>query len=196
MRKSICDAAPPASFMVAPRRRVDGAPWILLSSLRPDSVFTGRRPAPAAARRGITIAEVMIAATLLSFVVLGAVAAISRGLNLVNHARMITLSSQVLQSAVEDMRLKNYAQVSAYAAQTQPVNFTSTITTELLNSDFTRTMTLEARFTTVHASSTTELGLIAMEITISWTESGVPFTRSARTSFSEKGLSDYIYVGF
>ena len=138
----------------------------------------------------------MIAATLLSFIVLGAVAAIGRGMNVVNHARMITLSSQVLQSAIEDMRLKNYAQISAYAAQSQPVNLTSSITTELLTSDFTRTMTLEARFTTVHASSTTELGLISLELTLRWTEAGVPFTRSARTSFSEKGLSDYIYVGF
>jgi Tfp pilus assembly protein PilV len=146
--------------------------------------------------RAVTIAEVMIAATLLSFIVLGAVAAIGRGMTIVNHARMITLSSQVLQSAVEDMRLKNYTQIAAYAAQAQPVNLTSTITTELLTSDFTRTMTLEARFTTVHPSSTTELGLISLELTLRWTESGVPFTRSARTSFSEKGLSDYIYVGF
>lgn len=144
----------------------------------------------------MTIAEVMIAATLLSFIVLGAVAAIGRGMNVVNHARMITLSSQVLQSAIEDMRLKNYAQISAYAAQAQPVNLTSTITTELLASDFTRTMTLEARFTTVHASSTAEVGLTSLELTLRWTEAGVPFTRSARTSFSEKGLSDYIYVGF
>lgn len=167
----------------------------MLSPLQP-TLPSGRPRTRSAARRGITIAEVMIAATLLSFVVLGAVAAISRGLKLVNHARMITLSSQVLQSAVEDLRLKNYAQIAAYAAQTQPVNFTPSITTELLNSDFTRTMTLEARFTTVHPSSATELGLIALEITIGWNESGAPFARSARTSFSEKGLSDYIYVGF
>jgi hypothetical protein len=138
----------------------------------------------------------MIAATLLSFVVLGAVAAISRGMALVNHARMITLSSQVLQSAVEDLRLKNYAQVAAYAAQTQPVNFTPSITTELLATEFTRTMTLQARFTTTHPSSTTELGLIVAEFTLAWTENGVEFTRSARTAFGEKGLSDYIYVGF
>lgn len=151
---------------------------------------------PTRPTRAITIAEVMIAATLLSFVVLGAIAAISRGMNLVNHARMITLSSQVLQSAVEDMRLKNYAQITAYAAQTQPIDLTSTITSELLSSEFTSTMALSARFTVAQASDATTLGLTRLEITVSWREGGLTFTRSARTSFSEKGLSDYIYVGF
>jgi hypothetical protein len=138
----------------------------------------------------------MIAATILSFVVLGAVAAISRGMKIVNHARMITLSSQVLQSAVEDLRLKNYAQIAAYAAQTQPVDLTSTITTELLTTEFTNTMVLAARFTTVHASTPSEVGLISLDLSVTWREAGTPFTRSARTAFGEKGLSDYIYVGF
>lgn len=138
----------------------------------------------------------LIAATLLSFVVLGAIAAISRGMNITNHARMITLASQVLQSSVEDMRLKNYSVITSYAAATQPINLTASISTELLSSEFTRTMSLQARFTTLHPSSATELGLTAVEITLTWQEAGVPFTRSARTSFSEKGLSDYIYVGF
>jgi Tfp pilus assembly protein PilV len=146
--------------------------------------------------RGATIMEVIIAATLLSFVVLGAIAAISRGMIATNHARMITLSSQVLQSSVEDLRLKNYAVIKAYAAQSQPVNFTSSITSELLSSNFTSTMQLSANFTTLHASTATQLGMIAVEVTISWQENGSTFTRSARTYFSEKGLSDYIYVGF
>lgn len=147
-------------------------------------------------RRGATIVEVVIAATLLSFVILGTLAAVSRGMTLMHHARMITLSGQVLQSAVEDLRLKNYAVIAGYTAQTQPVNLTPTITTELLSSEFTKTMTLQARFTTLHPSSTTELGLVGVEVTIAWTEAGMPFSRSTRTFFAEKGLSDYIYVGF
>lgn len=140
--------------------------------------------------------EVIIAATLLSFIVLGALAAISRGMNATNHARMITLSSQVLQSSIEDLRLKNYSVIRGYAAQTQPVNFTSTITSELLSSNFTSTMTLTANFTTMHASTSSQLGMIAVEVTLTWRENSSTFTRTARTYFSEKGLSDYIYVGF
>lgn len=147
-------------------------------------------------QRGATLAEVVIAATLLTFVILGAIGSVSRSLSMTSNARMVTLSSQVLQSAVEDLRLKNYSVISAYAAQPQPVDLTSTITSDMLASGFTSTMTLRANFTTVHPSSTTELGLIAVELTVTWRDNNVGFTRSARTSFSEKGLSDYIYVGF
>lgn len=147
-------------------------------------------------RRGATIAEVVIASTLLTFVILGALGSISRSLAMTSHARMVTLSSQVLQSAVEDLRLRNYSVIAGYAAQPQPVDFTSTITSEMLASGFTSSMTLKATFTTVHPSSPTELGLIAVELNIAWRDGNVGFGRSARTSFSEKGLSDYIYVGF
>lgn len=147
-------------------------------------------------RRGMTILEVLIASVLLTFVVMGTIASVSRAMKSMQHARMLTLASQVLQSQVEDLRLKNYAQVAAYAAQSQPVNFTSNITTELLNSSFTSTMTLQANFTTTYASTSTQVGLIDVVITLTWTNGSSSFTRVARTAFCEKGLSDYIYVGF
>ncbi|MBI3885424.1 MAG: hypothetical protein HY302_06810 [Opitutae bacterium] len=158
--------------------------------------FVPRPARPGRGRRGMTILEVLIAAVLLTFVVLGALAAVSRALNLTNHARMLTLASQVLQSKVEDLRLKNYAQIAAYAAQTQPVDFTSGITENLLNSNFTSTMTMAATFTTTYASSATQVGLTSVVVTLSWTEGSSTYSRSSRTYFCEKGLSDYIYVGF
>lgn len=144
----------------------------------------------------MTILEVLIASVLLTFVVLGTLASVSRAMNLTNHARMLTLTSQVLQSKIEDLRLKNYAQIAAYAAQSQPVNFTSSITDDLLNSNFTSTMSLQASFTTTYASSSTQVGLTSVVVTLTWTEGSNQFTRSSRTYFCEKGLSDYIYVGF
>jgi len=146
--------------------------------------------------RAMTILEVMIAATLLTFVVLGTLASVSRAMLLMNHARRLTLVSQVLQSKVEDLRLKNYAQISAYAAQSQPVDFTSSITGDLLDSNFTSTMTMQATFSTTYASSSSQVGLTSVVVTLNWTEGVNAFSRSSRTSFCEKGLSDYIYVGF
>jgi Tfp pilus assembly protein PilV len=147
---------------------------------------------------GMTVVEVLIASVLLAFVVLGSLAAISHSLALTNHARLVTISSQVLQSAVEDLRLRNYTTIAAYAAQSQPVNLTGTISSELLSSSFTATsgMTLQAAFTTVRASTGSQLGLVDVEFTVTWTEQGAVFRRTARTYFGEKGLSDYIYVGF
>lgn len=163
--------------------------------MSPRTHTRGLSPARAL-RRGATIVDVIVSTALLAFVILGALLALSRGLTLMNHARMITLSSQVLQSAMEDLRLKNYAVIAGHAAVSQPVDFTSTISSELLSSSFTRTMTLQARFTTLQASTTAQVGLIGVEMTVTWQEGTVPFTRSSRTYFSEKGLSDYIYVGF
>ena len=145
---------------------------------------------------GTTIVEVMVASTLLVFVILGALASISRGMTLTNHARMITLSSQVMQSVIEDLRLKNYSQVADYAAQVQPKDFTSSISTDLLNSNFTSTMTLLATFTTTYASTSTHVGLIEVVVTVTWAEGTKTYTRDSRTRFCEKGLSDYVYVGF
>ena len=147
-------------------------------------------------RRGMTILEVLIASVLLTFVVLGTIASVSRAMNLTNHARMLTLASQVLQSKVEDLRLKNYAQIAAYTAQSQPVDFTSSITADLLNSNFTSSMTMSASFATTYASSSTQVGLTSVVVTLTWAEGSSSFTRSSRTYFCEKGLSDYIYVGF
>ena len=47
-------------------------------------------------QRGATLAEVVIAATLLTFVILGAIGSVSRSLSMTSNARMVTLSSQVL----------------------------------------------------------------------------------------------------
>lgn len=166
----------------------------MLSSVRGK---TTRSSAQKSSRvRGITIAEVLIAATLLSFVVLGSLAAISRAHNLTNHARMITLSSQILQSAVEDLRLKNFTVIRSSAAAAQPINLTSTIASESMNNEFTRTMTLSANYSTLYASATTQFGLIRVVLTVSWTEAQGSFSRSAITYFGEKGLTDYNYVGF
>lgn len=147
---------------------------------------------------GITVVEVLIASVLLAFVVLGSLAAISHSLNLTNHARLVTISSQVLQSAVEDLRLRNHTAIAAHATQAQPVDLTGTISSELLASSFTAGsgMTLQARFTNLQAPGANQLGLVSVEFTVTWTEQGAVFRRSARTFFGEKGLSDYIYVGF
>ncbi|MDD3180960.1 MAG: hypothetical protein PHQ04_11510 [Opitutaceae bacterium] len=156
----------------------------------------GSRRAPTRPTRGATIVEIVIAATLLSFVVMGSLASISFAIQLTNHARMVTLANQVVQSAIESLRLQNYSQIATLAAQTQPVNLTSTVGAQLTGTTFTSTMSVSANFTTVSASTTTQLGLISANITVNWTEGAVAYVRSTRSVFSEKGLSDYIYVGF
>lgn len=146
--------------------------------------------------RGMTMAEVLIAAVLLGFVIMGALAALSQAYGFTRHARMTTLASQIVQSVIEDLRLRNYSALRTYAAQSQPVDFTSILATERFASNFTTGFTLSGQFTTLVASSNTTLGKLSFTLTVSWTEQGAPFSRSMTTYFSEKGLSDYYYVGW
>jgi type II secretory pathway pseudopilin PulG len=144
----------------------------------------------------MTLAEVLVAAVLLGFVVMAALTALSRAYGFTHHARMVTLAGQVMQSAMEDLRLKNFNDLKTYAAQSQPVNFSSMLSSERFSSNFTQGFSISAQFTTLVASSEAQLGKIAVTITVNWTEQKTPFSRKVTTYFGEKGLSDYFYVGW
>lgn len=144
----------------------------------------------------MTLAEVLIAAVLLGFVIMSSLTALSQSYSFVRHARMVTLASQILQSVMEDLRLRNYGELKTYAAQTQPVNFTALLASERFSSAFTTGYTLSATFTTLVVSAPGQPGKISLELTVNWTEHGTAFVRKTSTYFSEQGLSDYIYVGW
>jgi Tfp pilus assembly protein PilV len=144
----------------------------------------------------MTMAEVLIAAVLLGFVIMASLTALSQAYSFTRHARMTTLASQIVQSVMEDLRLRNYSALKAYAAQTQPVNFASTLASERFASNFTTNFSLSGQFTTLVASTATTPGKISVTLTVSWSEQGAPFSRKVTTYFSEKGLSDYYYVGW
>lgn len=144
----------------------------------------------------MTITEVLIAAVLLSFVIMTSLTALSQAYGFTRHARMVTLAGQIAQSAMEDLRLRNYSELKAYAAQAQPVNFASLLSSERFSSSFTQGFAISAQFSTVVASTATQLGKIAVTLTVTWSEQGATFTRKLTTYFGEKGLSDYYYVGW
>jgi Tfp pilus assembly protein PilV len=144
----------------------------------------------------MTMAEVMIAAVVLGFVIMGSITALSRAYAFTRHARMVTLAGQIVQSVMEDLRLRSYADLKAYAAQSQPVSFASTLASERFSSNFTTGFALSGNFTTVVASTPSQLGKISVALTVTWSEAGNPYTRTLFTYFGEKGLSDYYYAGW
>ncbi len=144
----------------------------------------------------MTMSEVLIAAVLLGFVIMSSLTALSQSYGFTRHARMVTLASQIAQSVMEDLRLRNFADLKNYAAQSQPVDFASTLASERFASAFTTGFTLTGNFSTLVTSSATQLGKISVTLTVSWSENKVPFSRSLTTYFGEKGLTDYYYVGW
>src|SRR3954466_14416919 len=134
-------------------------------------------------RRGMTMAEVLIAAVLLGFVIMSSLTALSQAYAFTRHARMITLAGQIVQSVMEDLRLRNFNELKTYAAQTQPVSFASTLASERFTSAFTTGFSLTGNFTTLVASSSSQLGKISVNLSVSWTEQGSIFTRNLTTYF-------------
>ena len=144
----------------------------------------------------MTISEVLIAATLLAFVVMTSLTALSQAYGFTRHARMVTLAGQIGQSVMEDLRLRNFSSIKTYAAQSQPVSFSSIFASERFASNFTTGFDASGSFTTLIASGPSTPGKIAVTITVTWSERGSNFSRSLITYFGEQGLSDYIYVGW
>jgi Tfp pilus assembly protein PilV len=144
----------------------------------------------------MTMSEVLIAAVLLSFVVMGGITALSQSYTHIRHARMVTLAGQILQTVMEDLRLSNYSQLKAYAAQQQPVDLTPLLASERFTSNFTAGFTLSGAFTTLVASGTGTPGKLQAQLTVAWLEDRAPFQRTTLSYFGELGLSDYIYVGW
>lgn len=151
---------------------------------------------PARRERGMTIMEVLIASTLLVFTIGSSISALTAGMGYMRHARMTTLANQITQSAMEQLRLANYAAISTYAATVQPVNFDSLIVSDNFASGFTTGMTVRVKFTTLVASASGTLGKTLLTITTTWSENGTTYTRKTTSIFTEKGMSDYIYAGW
>lgn len=144
----------------------------------------------------MTMAEVLIAAVLLGFVIMTSLTALTQAYGFTRHARMITLAGQIVQSVMEDLRLRNFADLKVYAAQTQPVDFSSMLASERFTSNFTQGFTLTGNFTTLTRPSGAVYDRISVTLTVNWTERDSTYSRTMITYFGEKGLSDYYYVGW
>jgi prepilin-type N-terminal cleavage/methylation domain-containing protein len=134
-------------------------------------------------RRGFTLVEVMIAMTVLSLALASSMVAITAGFRVMEDARMTTLASQVLQSEMETLRLKNFTEISELPVN-DPTTFTidSTLDTASFN-----------RFTCTRTVTGTG-NMREITLRVDWTTtSGLNRSRQYYTYFGKGGLSDYFY---
>lgn len=82
---------------------------------RPDS---GHAPPPARprGRPGYTLVEVMVASVVVLLGIVTAITAIQRGFQSLDYARNLSAASQLMQSEMEEIRLRNWSQVQALQA--------------------------------------------------------------------------------
>lgn len=152
---------------------------------------TKRRPAM---RLGFTVFEVLLAATVLIFVISTSLAVLQTGMRAVDTARNTTLASQICQSAIEVLRLQNWAQISALSASEQ-ISIASVISSGTSTTLDTTLSSFTRLFTCVRTVSDPKPNMRLITITVSWNgNDGRPHSVSTQARYSKNGLNDYIYV--
>ncbi len=131
---------------------------------------------------GFTLVEVMVAAVVLIFGIVGAVTTLQRGFQAIDSARNLTMASQLMQSEMERLRLKSWAQLEALQA--------SRDTTVPLDS-----AAAGARFTCTRTISDLKTDMKEIVLNAEWRGyDGRPQSARLITRYGKSGLNDYFYT--
>lgn len=134
---------------------------------------------------GFTLAEVLISITVLVLVFMSALAGLSIGFKMLEEARVSTLASQILQSEMENLRLKNWAQLNALPATASFEVEVDAVVTNFPDFDCTRSL-YEVRDDLKQAV-----------LTVAWiTNDGRARSRRYVTYIAKEGINDYYYRTF
>lgn len=140
-------------------------------------------------RSGFTILEVAIAASVMAITISGAIVVIQSGFKALDNARNTTLSSQIMQSEMERIRLLNWS--------TLPASGRITLS-EIFPTGTTTTTSMDARFLAMRTCTDVvgkEGEMKSITITVSWTGlDNSLHTRSTTTYYCKDGLYDYYYT--
>ena len=142
-------------------------------------------------RQGFTLVEVMAASVVLVLMFLSALSAMQQGFKMIDTARNTTIAGQVIQSEIEDLRLKSWAVLSSLPGETT-INIADSIGKGLPAAEGTA---LAKRF--IANRSVVDIpdrnnNLKRITINVSWADAnGARHNRSYETLFGHFGLSDY-----
>ena len=145
-------------------------------------------------RRGFTVFEVLLAASVLILVISTSLAVLQSGMRAVDTARNTTLASQICQSAIEVLRLQNWAQISALPSSA-PVDVQTVISSGTGTTLDTTLTSFTSLFTCTRTVSDPKANMRVITITVSWNgNDGRPHSVSTQARYAKNGLNDYIYV--
>lgn len=126
----------------------------------------------------MTLIEVMMGALVLTLVFFSTFSVIQSGFEMVDVSRNTGLAGQILQSEIEDIRLKNWASL--------PADGTTTIT---LPSAFN---SVSGRFNATRTVTSVNSEMKKVTVQVTWTAyTGRSHTRRYETYYTKGGLNDY-----
>lgn len=145
---------------------------------------------------GMTLVEVMMAFFVLTTAVVSCLYAVQKTFVSLDTARCSTLAAQIMQSEVETLRLKNWAQINALANGTAKT-FTVAELRELVP---TGSSELADRFTMVqtisplsgYVDSAGKTTMIEIALSVTWSGHGqTPNSRAFVARYAKEGLYNY-----
>lgn len=126
----------------------------------------------------MTLIEVMMGAMVLVLVFVSTFAVIQQGFEMIDVSRNTGLAGQILQSEIEDIRLKNWANL--------PANGTTNIALPpAFNS-------VAGKFNATRTVSSVNADMKKVTVQVTWTAyTGRAHTRRYETYYTKGGLNDY-----
>jgi len=139
-------------------------------------------PRSSARRRGFTIAEVLVAATVLLLGIVSAITALQRGMQASDTARNLSFATQIMQSEMERLRLKSWSQLEELQGSGN-----ATVALDRSAGD------TAARFTCTRAITNLREDMKEITLTTVWNGyDGRPHVARLVTRYGHNGLNDYI----
>lgn len=146
-------------------------------------------------RSAFTLAEVMVAAVVVSLGLIGMIQALVAGSEMLDLAKKQTLATQIIHGQMEDLRLRTWAQVDTFNASSivkvdaadhggdQSANVNAGFVFGPNLPSLSKTFLCERTITSVRD------GLKQVTYTVTWTAgTGRVFTRTSSTYFGRNGL--------
>ncbi|MBI2496681.1 MAG: hypothetical protein HYV75_01700 [Opitutae bacterium] len=135
--------------------------------------------------RGLTIAEVAMAAMFMALVLTTSITTLQRAFISLQNARDLNIVSQMLQSEMEKMRLADWGTVSALPGSSTEIPLDATFTANAFVGD---------RFTLTRTVADPKTGTRLITLRIEWTGADRrPLSRNLTLRYSRNGLYDYFY---
>lgn len=138
---------------------------------------------PRRIRSAFTLVEVMVASLVLVFGIVSAISAMQSGLQATDRARQLAVATQLLQSEMEQLRLKSWSQLETLQAAAATAAFTPDPSAG----------DAAGRFTCRRQIATLKADMKEITLTVEWRSyDGRAQTARLITRYAKNGLSDYI----
>jgi hypothetical protein len=146
---------------------------------------------------GFTIVEVMMGAAVMVLAITTSITTLQSGFVALDTARNITLASQIMQSELERMRLKDWNTVNPYPAGPTTLRLVTDLADLTSTTAFVPSAALASRFTLTRAVSDLHTDMKKIVFTVTWTSYDArPQTRSYTAYYGKNGLYDFYYNTF